>query len=85
MNLYQNLFIANVSFLQDFSLVENFIPKLVDDDMNAFLTLLPSLDEIKVAVFSLNNDSAPGPDGFGETFYQFYWDFVKKDVSEADV
>jgi hypothetical protein len=47
------------------------------------LTVLPSYDEIKSAVFSLNNDSAPGPDGFGACFFQTYWDIVKQDVINA--
>ncbi|XP_058742332.1 uncharacterized protein LOC131614798 [Vicia villosa] len=50
---------------------------------NAMLTLLPSMEEIKAAVFSLNKDSAPGPDGFGAVFYQTYWDIIKGDVSKA--
>lgn len=45
--------------------------------------MIPSNDEIKQAVFSLNNDSAPGPDGFGSCFYQIYWDIVKEDVIKA--
>ncbi|CAI8584994.1 unnamed protein product [Vicia faba] len=54
---------------QDLSLVKSSIPKLVDDYMNTLLTMLPSLDEIKYAFFSLNCDSVPGPDGFGATFF----------------
>nr|ABN09154.1 RNA-directed DNA polymerase (Reverse transcriptase) [Medicago truncatula] len=50
---------------------------------NHALTMIPSNDEIKQAVFSLNNDSAPGPDGFGSCFYQIYWDIVKEDVIKA--
>ncbi|XP_058754283.1 uncharacterized protein LOC131627441 [Vicia villosa] len=61
---YKSLFSNHVSLLQDFALVENSIPCMVNDEMNNMLTLLPSLEEIKAAVFSLNHDSAPGPDGF---------------------
>jgi hypothetical protein len=45
--------------------------------------MLPSHSEIKAAVFALNKDSAPGPDGFGAFFYQHYWDIVKDDVINA--
>jgi hypothetical protein len=34
-------------------------------------------------VSSLNKDSAPGPDGFGDFFFQHYWDIVHKAVVNA--
>ncbi|MCI28978.1 RNA-directed DNA polymerase (Reverse transcriptase), partial [Trifolium medium] len=64
----------------DSLLAEEVIPKLVTDEVNVVLTLLPSHDEVRAAVFALNKDSAPGPDGFDAFFYQHYWDIVKKDV-----
>jgi len=47
------------------------------------LTLLPSEDEIFQAIFSLNKDCAPGPDGFGALFFQTYWSIIKLDVTKA--
>ena len=47
------------------------------------LTMLPTPEEIHRAVFSLNKDGAPGPDGFGTTCFQTYWDIVKSDVEQA--
>ncbi|WJX46320.1 rhamnogalacturonan endolyase [Trifolium repens] len=64
-------------------LTEEVIPSLVTEDINAILTMLPSHSEIKAAVFALNKDSAPGPDGFGAFFYQHFWDIVKDDVINA--
>jgi len=63
--------------------VEEIIPKLVDDNTNNLLTMLPSKEEIKNAVFSLNSDGAPGLDGFGTSFFQTYWEIVHKDVENA--
>jgi hypothetical protein len=34
-------------------------------------------------VFSMNGDGAPGPDGFGASFFQNYWSIVHKEVTEA--
>jgi hypothetical protein len=76
------LFCTN-SVLQDSLLAEEVIPILVSDEVNALLTMLSSHDEIKVAVFALNKDSAPGPDGFGAFFFQHYWDIVHKEVVNA--
>ena len=56
------------------------IPKLVSDEENAFLVLVPSADEIRDAVFALDPSSAPGPDGFPGSFYQTCWDIVGQDV-----
>jgi hypothetical protein len=69
--------------LQDPLLAEEVIPKLITDDVNALMTILPSHQEIKAAVFALNKDSAPGPDGFSAFFFQQYWDIVKSDVINA--
>jgi hypothetical protein len=69
--------------LQDPLLAEEVIPKLITDDVNALMTILPSHQEIKAAVFALNKDSALGPDGFSAFFFQQYWDIVKSDVINA--
>ncbi|PNX82112.1 ribonuclease H, partial [Trifolium pratense] len=79
---YKNLFCTN-PILQEQILVEQVIPNLVGQDTNALLTMIPSKDEIKHAVFDLNKDGAPGPDGFGAYFYQTYWDIIQHDVTNA--
>lgn len=80
---YKNLFCANSVVLQDLFLAEEAIPNLVNDNINTMLTMIPSQVEIKKAVFDLNKDGAPGPDGFGAFFYQTYWDIVSDDVTKA--
>jgi hypothetical protein len=81
-NHFKTVFSTN-TVLQDHLLVEEVIPNLVNDTVNDLLTMIPSIEEIKNAVFSLNKDSAPGPDGFGGFFYQNYWDIIKDDVVNA--
>ena len=61
-------------------LIDGVVPKLISDDLNHLLTMLPTPQEIFQAVCSLKKDSAPGPDRFGANFYQTYWDIVKNDV-----
>jgi len=63
--------------------VEELIPNLIGDNINATLTMLPSHDEIKNAVFSLYKDGAPGPDGFGPFFFQTYWKIIHKEVTDT--
>jgi len=63
--------------------VEETIPCLITESINNMLTLTPSKEEIHNAVFALNKDGAPGPDGFGAVFFQTYWHIVKGDVENA--
>lgn len=79
---YRNLFCTNFT-LQDQLLAEEVIPQMISDDSNVVLTMLPSHMEIKAAVFALNKDSSPGPDGFGAYFFQYYWNIIKEDVCKA--
>ena len=79
---YKNLFCTNI-VLQEQLLAEEVIPNIVTDDTNIMLTMMPSHQEIKAAIFALNKDSAPGPDGYGAYFYQFYWEIIQEDVFKA--
>jgi hypothetical protein len=81
-NHFTTLFSDNNTTI-DTGLVEEVIPKLINDNTNNLLTMLPSLMEIKNAVFSMNKDGAPGPYGFGAFFFQTYWEIIKTDVFEA--
>ena len=63
--------------------MEETIPCLITKSINNMLTLTPSKEEIHNAVFALNKDGAPGPDGFGAVFFQTYWHIVKGDVENA--
>lgn len=53
--------------------VHDGIVPLVTDEMNRTLIATPEALEIKEALFSINPDKAPGPDGFSATFYQTFW------------
>ena len=39
-----------------------------------------SFEEIRRALFSLNPDKTPGPDGLTAAFYQRFWDIVGDDL-----
>ncbi|XP_026442628.1 uncharacterized protein LOC113342242 [Papaver somniferum] len=47
------------------------------------LDVIPSMEEIKAAVFDLGVDSVPGPDGFSGCFYRHYWDLIHQYLSKA--
>lgn len=41
----------------------------------------PTEQEVKEAIFSLNSESAGGPDDFSGKFFQYCWDIIKEDMS----
>lgn len=49
---------------------------MVTGEDNNFLMNIPTRNEVKNVVFSINVDDAPGPDGFGGGFFQKFWDIV---------
>lgn len=68
-NYFENMFSSNPLFSKDFNMVDTIIPSLGGEATNKILTNIPSLDEITTAVFNLNIDSAPRPEGFGVVFF----------------
>lgn len=65
---------------------ESFPPK-VTSTMNLSLVKSVSKEEVREAIFSINGDSAPGPDGMTRAFFQKYWgivgDQVTKEIQEV--
>ncbi|KAL2906095.1 LINE-1 retrotransposable element ORF2 protein [Bienertia sinuspersici] len=57
-------------------------PVLTELQQNALLQPV-SDKEIKQALFAIQGDKAPGPDGFGAHFYKHNWDIVGSDVIKA--
>ncbi|XP_060212008.1 uncharacterized protein LOC132639585 [Lycium barbarum] len=75
---YQQQFSQEVDPL-DFQLLQH-VPSMVDQDTNDQLLSMPTLEEVKKAVFELSADSVGGPDGMIGSFYQVCWDIVSVDV-----
>ncbi|XP_027096071.1 uncharacterized protein [Coffea arabica] len=59
------------------------VPKLISAEQNAELERFPSNDEIRFVVFSMDGESAAGPDGFTGGFFTFAWEVVGTDICEA--
>lgn len=52
---------------------------------NDFLCDEFSEKEIRDAVFQMEHNKAPGPDGFPAEFYQFFWETIKADLIQLFV
>jgi len=52
----------------------------VSNSENEFLMAPFTEKEIRDAIFDMEHNKAPGPDGFPAEFYQQFWDVIKGDL-----
>lgn len=78
---FQDLLTRDASQFQqtDFKVIPSLMS--VEDDVE--LCREPYIDEIRHAVFFIDPDSAPGPDGFCSRFYQSCWDIICRDLLDV--
>ncbi|KAK4382094.1 hypothetical protein Sango_2905100 [Sesamum angolense] len=55
---------------------------LTDDEARAIIRPV-TIDEVKTALFDIEEDKAPGPDGFSSGFFKAAWPVVGGEVSNA--
>jgi hypothetical protein len=77
---YKGLFSAPEE--SDISMDESRIDDIpqVSPQENASLNSPYIEEEIRKAVFQMEHNKAPGPDGFSAEFYQNFWDIIKFDL-----
>lgn len=51
--------------------------------MSNSLCLPFTREEVKSAMFSIDGNKAPGPDGFNINFFKYYWDMVGDNICDA--
>ncbi|OMO64639.1 reverse transcriptase [Corchorus capsularis] len=81
-NYYKELFSSSNPSNEALDKVLALVPGRIDDQMRALLDAPFTATDIKEAVFQMQGEKAPGPDGFPPTFYQKCWSTVGKDVIE---
>lgn len=82
LHYFTNIF-ATTDTYEENDLPDKLVPHLVTLEDNKMLTAIPTSDEVKRAVFDLNGDSAPGPDGFPGHFYHCFWHIIGMDVVKS--
>ena len=76
---FQNLFTEDQKTLLHQELLY-IIPQAITPRMNRILEVKITKEEIKKALFDMEPDKAPGPDGFSARFFQDCWSIVEKDL-----
>lgn len=61
--------------------LDTLFPETNGDKENKELTIIPSDEQIKEAIWSLRPLKSPGLDGFSGIFFRSYWEIVKEKVS----
>ncbi|XP_042016222.1 uncharacterized protein LOC121764232 [Salvia splendens] len=80
-NFFKRLLTEDVGPLVDPDLdIISSLPPHVDMDL---LEKAPVAEEVRQIIFSMNVDSATGPDGYSALFFQSCWDIIGGDVTEA--
>ena len=79
-NFLNNLESSN-KLAQD-KLLEN-IPSLITKEDNKNINNPITMEEVKMALFSMNSDNSPGPDGFQAFFFQKCWEIIGLDLWKA--
>lgn len=70
---FQELFTSSDRVGNRRETVEYALRPVITDEENALLSAIPSALEIKEAIFDINAEKAPGPDGFSARFFQSNW------------
>ena len=55
----------------------------VSREMNEMLDIEFTDKDVKLALFQMNPNKAPGPDGMTACFYQKFWDILGKDICKV--
>ena len=56
------------------------VPMLINEEENHRLKAPITIEEIREAIYGMNPDKAPGPDGFTARFFIACWDIIQKDL-----
>ena len=63
------------------SFLEEIVPS-ISHQMNQILLRMATEEEVRLALFMMHPEKAPGPDGMTAFFFQHSWHVIKKDVVE---
>ncbi|KAL0293592.1 UNVERIFIED_CONTAM: hypothetical protein Sradi_6927600 [Sesamum radiatum] len=82
-NYFKKLFGGSHRHSQNLEYLQPFVKHLISEEEATQITAPVQRHEIKDALFDINEDSAPGPDGFSSSFFKATWAVIGEDVCRA--
>ncbi|GJR47914.1 RNA-directed DNA polymerase, eukaryota, reverse transcriptase zinc-binding domain protein [Tanacetum coccineum] len=73
-------FLGSCDEIFPIEMLEDLFVKKVDAESALHMVKEVSRDEIKIALFDIKDDKAPGPDGFTSKFFKASWDIMGDDL-----
>ncbi|KAL0342521.1 UNVERIFIED_CONTAM: hypothetical protein Scaly_1914700 [Sesamum calycinum] len=80
-SFFQRILTAETVFLEEMD--SEYLEDGLTDEDRGFLCVMPTLEGVREAVFSIEPDSVAGPDGFGAVFFHTCWEIISEDVFGA--
>ncbi|XP_057790938.1 uncharacterized protein LOC131008050 [Salvia miltiorrhiza] len=80
---FTNLFASTCSSDNCLADIQALLDHLIYNSQNALLARIPDEEEIIAAVFDMDAESSPGPDGFTDKFFHSCWQIIKVDIIGA--
>lgn len=75
---FENLYREDIRADHNISLLDA-VPKIISPKINQALESIITPKEVKEALFAMEPDKAPGPDGFTPRFLQTCWQIIEKE------
>lgn len=75
--------LGDVVPVADLSHINELVTSKLSDDEATFMIREVKDEEIKGAMFQIDGNKAPGPDGYSSVFFKKDWNIVGKDVCKA--
>ncbi|VFQ87108.1 unnamed protein product [Cuscuta campestris] len=69
--------------VSDDSHIFNFIPKIINEEDNKLIYTLPQGEEVRRAIWDLNEHSASSLDGYNGVFFKTFWHIIQQEVVRA--
>ena len=77
---YQNLYSKQQNCKETQNEILNNLPNLMKNELNEQLTKSINKNELKQAIYQMENDKSPGIDGIPVEFYKTFYDTLENDL-----